>query len=177
MGIHFSHILGIVRINASHEICKKPIALECLCFPIRFPYYENSVFPCYRICIGFYFTRNIITHNFPVLSHYSHVFSFRNCMDFCFSRNMEEPLDLGMFCFLITFLHYWKWLSPCFGDNNADVKTNEKFFFLIPFPHRRLFETLYYGSKAIFFLSPTQYQRFRSLWHGSMKIYTVQKSR
>ena len=44
MGIHFSHILGIVWINVSHEICEKPIALECLCFPIRFAYRENSVF-------------------------------------------------------------------------------------------------------------------------------------
>ena len=41
--IHFSHILGIVCINATHEVCKKPIALECLCFPILFPYNENSV--------------------------------------------------------------------------------------------------------------------------------------
>ena len=41
--VHFSHILGTVCINATHEICKKPIALECLCFPILFPYYENSV--------------------------------------------------------------------------------------------------------------------------------------
>ena len=38
-----SHILGIVCINATHEVWKKLIVLECLCFPIRFPYYENSV--------------------------------------------------------------------------------------------------------------------------------------
>ena len=54
MGINFSHIFGIVWINASHEICQKLIALECLCFPICFPYYENLVFPCYRNCMGFY---------------------------------------------------------------------------------------------------------------------------
>ena len=36
------------------------------------------------------------------------------------------------------FPYYQKSLSPCFGDNTADVKTNEHFLFLIPFPHKRL---------------------------------------
>ena len=53
MGIHFSHILGIVSINASYELCKKPIALEYSCFSIRFPYYEKSFFPYFRNWIGF----------------------------------------------------------------------------------------------------------------------------
>ena len=38
MEIDFSHILGIEWINVSHKIYQKPIALECLCFPIRFLY-------------------------------------------------------------------------------------------------------------------------------------------
>ena len=104
MGINFSHILGIVWINASHEIWKKPIALECLCFPICFPFYENSVFPCYRNYMAFYFMQN---------------------------RGVWNKKK----CFLITFLHYQKSLSPCVGENTTDVKTNEKFLFLIPFPH------------------------------------------
>ena len=58
MGVLFSHILGIVWINASHELCKRPIALKCLYFPISFPYYDNSVFPCFWNCMGFYYTRN-----------------------------------------------------------------------------------------------------------------------
>ena len=58
MRIHFSHIWRNVSVNASHKICKKPIALECLCFPIRFPYNENSVFPCFWDCMGFYFPQN-----------------------------------------------------------------------------------------------------------------------
>ena len=66
-------------------------------------------------------------------------------MDFCFSWNMYETLDLGMFCFLILFPYYWKSLSPRFGDDNTDVKTNENFLFLIPFPHKRLCETLQYS--------------------------------
>ena len=104
MGIHFSHILGIVCINASHEIyrrptalgivwinasheiCKRPIALGCLYFPIRFPYYKNLVFLCFRNFVGFYYTRNrevrnmqeiqafgifVFSHNFPVLSKFT----------------------------------------------------------------------------------------------------------
>ena len=85
MRIHFSRILEIVWIDASHEICKKPIALEYLYFPIRFSYYENSVFSCYRN-MGLYFTRNrgvrnmqetqtfgifVFSHNFPVLSKFT----------------------------------------------------------------------------------------------------------
>ena len=45
-----------------------------------------------------------------------------------------------MFCFLILFSYYRKSLSPCFGDNTTDVKTNENFLFLIPFPQKRLCE-------------------------------------
>ena len=83
-----------------------------------------------------------------------------------------------MFCFLITFLHYRKSLSPCLGDSNTDVKTNKRFLFLIPFPHKRLFETLYEGSQPILFLSPNQYQHSRSLCHRVWKyIQQLQKSR
>ena len=35
-------MLEIVWINASNEICKKRIVLECLCFPMRFSN-ENSL--------------------------------------------------------------------------------------------------------------------------------------
>ena len=58
MGIHFSNDLQIVSTSASSKIFRKLINLNCLCFPIRFPYYENSVFSCFRNCIDFYFTRN-----------------------------------------------------------------------------------------------------------------------
>ena len=88
MGTHFSHILGIEWINVSHEICKKPRALECFCFLIRLLYYENSLFSCFwfRNCIGFHFTRNggvqnmyethtfgifVFSHNFLVLSKFT----------------------------------------------------------------------------------------------------------
>ena len=81
-----------------------------------------------------------------------------------------------MLCFLITFLHYRKSLSPCFWDT-TDVKTIETFLFLIQFPHKCLCETLHEGSQPILLLSPTQYQHFKSLCHRSMEIYTVQKSR
>ena len=65
--------------------------------------------------------------------------------------------------------------SPCFGDNTTDVKTNEKLLFLIPFPHKRLCETLHKGSQPILFLDPAKYQHFISLYHRSMEIYTVKR--
>ena len=40
-----------------------------------------------------------------------------------------------MFCFLILFPYYRKSLSPCFGDNTTDVKTNEKSFYFWPHFH------------------------------------------
>ena len=59
-----------------------------------------------------------------------------------------------MFCFLITFLYYRKSLSPYFGDNTTDVKTNEKFLFLIPFPHKCLCETLHLRKSTYFISEP-----------------------
>ena len=87
MGIHFSHILGIVWISASSKIFKKPINLKCLCFPILFPYYGNPLFPC----VG-------------------------NCMDFCFLQKIPETLNFEMFMFShifsllceFTFLIFWE---------------------------------------------------------------------
>ena len=43
----FLHILGIVWISKSCEIYKKPLHLEYLYFPIRFPYYGNTFSPCF----------------------------------------------------------------------------------------------------------------------------------
>ena len=36
MEIQFSLVLGIARISAFHEICKKSLTLGCLCFPATF---------------------------------------------------------------------------------------------------------------------------------------------
>ena len=58
----------------------------------------------------------------------------------------QETLDLGMFSFLILFPYYRKSLSPCFGDNTTDVKTNKNFSFPIPFPLKCLCETHDQGS-------------------------------
>ena len=43
-GIKSSHRLGMAWISFSREICKKPIPLEYLCFPIIFPYFNFSIF-------------------------------------------------------------------------------------------------------------------------------------
>ena len=87
MGIHFSHVLGIVWISGSSRIFKKPINLKCLCFPILFPYYGNPLFPC-----------------------------FGNCMDFCFQQKIPETLNFEMIMFshifsllcAFTFLIFWE---------------------------------------------------------------------
>ena len=42
-----------------------------------------------------------------------------------------------------TFAVLRKSLYPYFGGNTTDMETNEKFLFLIPFPHKRLCKTLY----------------------------------
>ena len=69
MGIHFSNVLEILWIFASHKIFKELIIFQSLCFPILFPYYENSplyyfgnymnldfsVFPYFFRTIGIHF--------------------------------------------------------------------------------------------------------------------------
>ena len=88
-----------------------------------------------------------------------------------------------MLCFLITFLHYRKSLSPCFGDNITDVKTNEKFYFWSHF-HRIVYLKLltkevnlfcFWTRPSIIILGPfvievwkyIQYRRVGSVFYGS----------
>ena len=87
MGIHFSHVLGIVWISASSKIFKKPINLKCLCFPILFPYNGNPLFPY-----------------------------FGNCMDFCFKQKIPETLNLEMFVFFHIFPLLWEFPFPIFWE-------------------------------------------------------------
>ena len=71
----FSHVLRIAWISASSEIFKKPINLKCLCFPIPFPHYGNSLFPWVGNCTDFCFKQKILeTFNFELLV-FSHIFS------------------------------------------------------------------------------------------------------
>ena len=87
MGIHFSHVLGIVWISASSEIFKKTINLKCLCFPILFPYNGNPVFPC-----------------------------FGNCMDFCFKQKISETLNFEMLVFSHIFSLLWEFTFLIFRE-------------------------------------------------------------
>ena len=87
MGIHFSHILGIVWISASPKIFEKSITLECLFFPILSPYYGNSLFPY-----------------------------FGNCMGFCFTQNIWETYYFGMFVFSHIFLLLWEFTFSIFWE-------------------------------------------------------------
>ena len=63
--------------------------MECLCFSIRFPYYENSLFPC-----------------------------FRNGMDFWFTENMQETHTFGIFVFSHNFLLQWEFTFLMFCELN-----------------------------------------------------------
>ena len=97
IGIHFSHVLGIVWISASSEIFKKAINLKCLCFPILFPCNGNPLYSCFGNCLNFCFKQKILqTLNFEMFV-FSHIFPyyrnslfpyFGNCMDFCFTQNI-----------------------------------------------------------------------------------------
>ena len=42
-----SDALGIAQIFGSRGICEQPLALECLYFPILFPYYRNTFSPSF----------------------------------------------------------------------------------------------------------------------------------
>ena len=59
-------------IFASPEIFEKPVTLECFFF-IPFPYYENSLFPCFGNRLDFCFTQthkfemSVFSHAFPIL--------------------------------------------------------------------------------------------------------------
>ena len=82
MKIHFSNLLGTAWVSVSSKIFQKPLTLECLCFPIFFPYYGNSLFPY-----------------------------FGNCMDLCFTLNSWETHYFGMFVLFpyfsrITGIHF-----------------------------------------------------------------------
>ena len=72
MGIRLSHV------SASPKIFKKLITLECLCFPMLFPHYGNSVVPCFRKSTHFCFILSILgSPSLGCLSHLclSHIFS------------------------------------------------------------------------------------------------------
>ena len=59
LGVDTFEVWEIVWIFASRKIFKKLIIFKCLCFPIVFPYYENSLFPCVRNCMDFCFIQNM----------------------------------------------------------------------------------------------------------------------
>ena len=150
------------------------------------PYYENSIFSCFRNCIGFYFTRNrgvrnmwetqtfgifLFSHNFSVLSKLTismfWVLRILGILRFMLLAKYIKNTWLCNVLFFHTFHILSKITFPMFRGQTADVKTNEKCLFLIPFLHKCLCEAPHEGSQLILFLSPTQYQHFRSLCHRS----------
>ena len=118
--------------------------------------WEFSYFPCFRNCMGFYFTRNrvvrnisetktfgifVFFHNFPVLSKFT-ILMFWELYEFLLLSKCVRNTWPWNVLFSHTF-PVLSSLSPCFGDNTTDVKTNENFLFLIPFSHKCLCETLH----------------------------------
>ena len=129
MQIHFSHILEIVCISASRKIFEKPITLECLCFPIFFPYYGNSLFPCFGNWLDFCFKRKISeTLNFEMLVcfpyffltlwiHFPHIFGI-----ICINATHEickKPIALECLCFPIRFPYYENSVISMFSELNG----------------------------------------------------------
>ena len=90
-------------------------------FPILFPYYGNSLFPCFAKCMDFCIKRQISeTLNFEIFAVvniyvkdkvlkkivFSHIFAyygnslypyFGNSMGFCFNQNISETLESLLF--------------------------------------------------------------------------------
>ena len=85
-------------------------------FSRTFPYYGNPLFPCFEFWE---------LHGFLLLA-----------------KNVRSTQPWNVL-FSQTFLVLAEITSPCFGENTTDVKTNESFLFLIPFPHKPLCETFH----------------------------------
>ena len=120
MGIHFSHILGILWISASPKIFKKPITLECFFFPVLCGF----TFPMFWELHGFLLqvknfkkplTVKCLCFSIFFLYYGISLFPyFGNCMDFCFIQNIWEIHYRGMFFFF--FMYYRNSLLPYFEN-------------------------------------------------------------
>ena len=71
MEIHFSHVLGIVCISDSREICKKHLTLECSVFSYfsrtignHFPHVLGTILLMWRLIIFFFISNPISTQTF-----------------------------------------------------------------------------------------------------------------
>ena len=151
MGIHFSHILGIVWISASPKIFEKPITLECLCFPIFFSYYGNSLFPYFGNCMDFCFTQNswethyfgmfVFSHTFPVLWEFTFPHVLRIAWISASSEIFKKPINLKYLCFPILspyygnplFLCFWNCMGFCFTQNIWETQNFQMFVFFTYF--------------------------------------------
>ena len=126
MKIHFSNLLGTAWVSVSSKIFQKPLTLECLCFPIFFPYYGNSLFPYFGNCMDFCFTLNSWeTHYFrmfvlfPYFSritgiHFSHVLGI--VWISASSELFKKPINLKCLCFPILFPYNGNPLFSCFAN-------------------------------------------------------------
>ena len=122
---HFFHVFEIVWINASHQICKKPIALDCLCFPMRslvmriqfsmflelygFLFHAKYVRSLYlrNICVFPYFSRTIGIH-------FSHVLKL--VWFFASRERFKKLIIFERLCFPILSPYYENSLFLCFGN-------------------------------------------------------------
>ena len=121
MAIHFSYILGTAWISASSKKFQKPLTLKCLCFPIFFPYYGNSLFPCFGNFMDFLFTQNIwethkfemfvFSHTFPVLWK-SNFPMFWELHGYLFQAKNSRNPSFKMFVFFHIFPLLWEFTFP-----------------------------------------------------------------
>ena len=123
MGIHFSHILGIVWISTSPKIFEK---LWNVCFS---PYFSRIMRIHFSHVLGIVWISasskifkkpiNLKCLCFPILFPYYRIPLFQcvgNCMDFCFQQKIPETPNFQMFMFShiisllreFTFLIFWE---------------------------------------------------------------------
>ena len=122
MAIYFCHILGTPWISASSKKFQEPLPLKCLCFPIFFPHYGNSLFPYFWNCMSFCFTQNILeTQHYGIFAfspyfsrimgiHFSHVLGI--VWVSASSEIFKKTINLKCLCFRILFPYNGNPLFP-----------------------------------------------------------------
>ena len=106
--------------------------------------WELSYLPCFRNCMGFYFTRNRVVRNISETETFG-IFVFSHSFPVLSKFTIPMFWVFGTVWISASPKIWKKHLTfPMFGDNTTDVKTNENFLFLIPFSHKCLCEILHY---------------------------------
>ena len=134
IGIHFSHILGTVWISGSPELFKKPITLECLCFPMFWKLYRFLLHPkslrSLNLCFSPYISRNMGTHFCHILGIFLISAS---------PKIFKKLKILECFCFPMLFPQNGNSIFPCLGKSThfcftLSILGNPSLGFFVLFP-------------------------------------------